>query len=76
MQTPMGRRDTAPSHSLPQQYIGGVVSITPRPRFTSCERPYGTYWIGVCLDSETGGKTLCLCIGSNPDRPVYSQTLY
>jgi hypothetical protein len=28
------------------------------------------------LDAETRGKILCLCRGSNPVRPVRSQTLY
>jgi hypothetical protein len=28
------------------------------------------------LDAEVRGKILCLCRGSNPGRPVRSQTLY
>jgi hypothetical protein len=41
-----------------------------------------THWTGGCLgprkslDSELIGKVLCLCWGSNLDRPVRSQTLY
>jgi hypothetical protein len=35
-------------------------------------------WVGlrVGLDAEVRGKILCLCRGSNPGRPVRSQTLY
>jgi hypothetical protein len=49
-----------------------VVSITPRPRFTSGERAHGTHctggWVGprAGLDPEVRGKILCLCQGSNP----------
>jgi hypothetical protein len=48
-----------------------------RPRFTP-----GTHWIGgwvgprAGLEAEARGKILCPCRGSNPDRPVRSQTLY
>jgi hypothetical protein len=58
-----------------------VVSITPRPRFTPGERAPGTHctggWVGPRdgLHAEVRGKTLCLCRGSNPGRPVRSQTL-
>jgi hypothetical protein len=62
---------------------GWVVSITPRPRFTPGERaPPGTHctggWVGprADLDAESRGKILCLCRGSNPGRPVRSQTLH
>jgi hypothetical protein len=61
---------------------GEVVSITPRPRFTPGERTTGTHWTGgwvglrVRLDAGVGRKILCVCQGSNPDRPVRSQTLY
>jgi hypothetical protein len=50
---------------------GWVVSVTPRPRFTP-----GTHWTGgwvgprADLDADAKGKILCLCRGSNPDRPV------
>jgi hypothetical protein len=60
---------------------GWVVSITPRPRFTSWERAPGTHctggWVGprASLDAEVSGKTLCPCRRSNPGRPVRSQTL-
>jgi hypothetical protein len=35
-------------------------------------------WVGprAGLDAEATGKFLCLCRGSNPGRPVHSQTLY
>jgi hypothetical protein len=55
---------------------GWVVRITPRPRFTP-----GTHSVGgrvgprAGLDAEVRGKILCLCRGSNPGRPVRSQTL-
>jgi hypothetical protein len=56
---------------------GWVVSITPRPCFTP-----GTHWTGGWVgprgwvDAEARRKILCLCRGSNPGRPVRSQTLY
>jgi hypothetical protein len=59
-----------------------VVSITPRPRFTPGERTPGAHWEGgwvgprAGLDKGTGRKILCLCQGSNPGRPVRSQSLY
>jgi len=59
-----------------------LVSVTPWPPFTPEESTPGTHWIGdwvslrVGLDAETRGKILCLCWGSNPCRPVCSQTLY
>jgi hypothetical protein len=61
---------------------GWVVSITPRPRFTPGQRAPGTHCTGGCvgpsagLDAEVRGKILCLCRGSNPGRPVRSQTLH
>jgi hypothetical protein len=35
-------------------------------------------WVGVRagLNTEARGKILCLCQGSNPSPPVYSQTIY
>jgi hypothetical protein len=44
------------------------------------ERTLGTHctggWVGLRagLDTEVGGKILCPCRGSNPDRPVSSVT--
>jgi hypothetical protein len=55
---------------------GWVVSVTPRPRFSPGERNPGTHctggWVGprAGLDTEATGKILCLCRGSNLDRPV------
>jgi hypothetical protein len=55
---------------------GWVVSVTPRPRFSPGERTPGTHctggWVGLRagLDTEARGRILCLCRGSNPDRPV------
>jgi hypothetical protein len=49
----------------------------PWPRVTP-----GTHWTGgwvgprAGLDAEARRKILCLCRGSNPGRPVGSQTLY
>jgi hypothetical protein len=46
------------------------------------ERIPGTHWIGsrvdirAGLDTEVRGKILFLCRGSNPGRPLCSQTLY
>jgi hypothetical protein len=46
------------------------------------ERTPGTHWIGdwmgprAGLDSGAIRKILCLCRGSNPDRPARIQTLY
>jgi hypothetical protein len=60
---------------------GWVVSITPRKRLPP-EKDTSTHWIGGWLDvtaslnTEARGKILCLYRGSNPGRPVYSQTLY
>jgi hypothetical protein len=61
---------------------GWVVSVTPRPRFTSGERTPGTHWIGswmgprAGLDGGARRKILCPFRGSKPDRPARSQTLY
>jgi hypothetical protein len=46
------------------------------------ERTPGTHWTGgwvgprAGLDTDARRKILCLCRGSNPGRPVRSQTLY
>jgi hypothetical protein len=61
---------------------GWVVSITSQPRFTPGERTPGTHWTGdwvgprAGLDAEARRKILCFCRGSNPGRPVRSQSLY
>jgi hypothetical protein len=54
----------------------GPAALYPR------ERTASTHWIGgwvdfrAGLDTKARGKILYLCRGSDPDRPVYSQTLY
>jgi hypothetical protein len=61
---------------------GWVVSVTSRPRFTPGERTPGTHWTGswvgprASLDAEARKKIICLCRGSNPDRPARSQIPY
>jgi hypothetical protein len=57
--------------------LGWVVSITPRPHITPGTHCTGG-WVGprAGLDAEARGKILCLCRGTNPGRPVRSQTLY
>jgi len=64
------------SYSFTTSALDGVVSVTPRPLFTPGERIPGTHctggWVGprAGLDTEVRGKILCLCRGSNPNRPV------
>jgi hypothetical protein len=59
-----------------------VVSVMPQLRFTPGEWTPSTHWIGGWVGLRTGldagarRKILCLCQGSNPDRPARSQTLY
>jgi hypothetical protein len=77
-----GRGSIAPTHSWPRHYMGWMVSITPRPRFTPGGRTPGTHWIGgwvgprAGLDAGARRKILCPCRGSKPDRPACSRTLY
>jgi hypothetical protein len=54
-----------------------VVSITPRLRFTPSTHCIEG-WVGsrAGLDTEARREILCLCRGSNPGRPVHSQSLY
>jgi hypothetical protein len=62
--------------------MGWVVSVTPRPRFSPRERTLDTHWLAgwvglrAGLDTEARGKVFCVCRGSNPGRPLCSQTLY
>jgi hypothetical protein len=62
--------------------MGLVVSFTLRPYFTPGEMTPGTCWLGdwvgfrAGLHTEANGRILCLRRGSNPDLPVWSQTLY
>jgi hypothetical protein len=76
-----GRGCIAPT----QHYMGLVVSVTPRPRFTPRERTPGTHctggWVGprAGLDTEATGKILLPLPGiepRSPGRPVRSQTPY
>jgi hypothetical protein len=53
-----------------------VVRVTLWPRFSPGERTPGTHcpggWVGPIagLDTEDGGKIVCICQGSNLDRTV------
>jgi hypothetical protein len=59
---------------------GWVASVMPWPHCIPREVTPGTHWIGgwvglgTGLDAEVRGKILCLCWGSNPSRPLCSQT--
>jgi hypothetical protein len=72
----LGERSIAPTHSRPRHWWGWVVSVTPRPHFSPRERTPGTHctggWVGprAGLNTEATGKIICLCRGSNLDRPV------
>jgi hypothetical protein len=61
---------------------GGEWSASRPDRALSRERTPGAHctggWVGLRagLDTEARGKILCPCRGSNPDRPVRSQTLF
>jgi hypothetical protein len=48
------------------------------PRGKDPRYPLAGGWVGprAGLDAEARGKILCLYRGSNPGRPVRSQTLY
>jgi hypothetical protein len=71
----LGGRGIAPTRSRPRHYMG-VVSVTPRPRFTPEERTLGTLWTGGWVgpragqDTKERGKIFCPCRESNLDRPV------
>jgi hypothetical protein len=80
-----GRGDKAPIRSRPRHWMGWVVSVTPRPRFSPGERTPDTRWtegwVGprAGLDTEARGKILSPLPGiepRSPGRPVRSQTLY
>jgi hypothetical protein len=53
-----------------------LAAFCPREA-TPCTQ-WTVFWMGLRagLDTEARGKILCLCQGSNPSRPVCSQTLY
>jgi hypothetical protein len=68
------------TNSWPRRQMGWVISHAPAALYPR-ERTPGTYWIEgwvglrAGLDTETRRKILCFCRGSNPRRPVCSQTL-
>jgi hypothetical protein len=79
MQVPRGRGVVAPTLTLD----GGEWSVScPGRALPPGKGPLSTHciggWVGLRagLDIEARGKTPCLCQGSNPGRPVCSQTLY
>jgi hypothetical protein len=53
-----------------------MVIVTPRPRFTPGERTPGIHWTGGRVGPRAGLDTEDRDRGSNPSRPVCSQTLY
>jgi hypothetical protein len=64
---------------------GWVVSVTPRPRFTTLERTRGTHctggWVSLraCVDTDDREKNFLPLPGielRSLGRPVHSQTLY
>jgi hypothetical protein len=80
-----GRGGVAPTHFRPRHWIGLVVSVTPRPRFSPGERTFGTHCTGgwvdprAGLDTEARRKILSPLPGIEPrssGRPARSQTLY
>jgi hypothetical protein len=62
-----GRGGIPPTHSRLRHQIGRVISVMPRPRFTSGQSTPGTHWTGGWvslrggLDTEVRGKILCFC---------------
>jgi hypothetical protein len=82
MQEPRRGGIVAPTHSWLWPSMGLVISITPKPRFTSGEKTPDTHWVGgwvgfdAGLDTDVRGKILCPCRRSNHSRPVCSQTLH
>jgi hypothetical protein len=80
-----GGGDIAPTHFRTQHYMGWVVSVTPRLRFTPGERTPCTHctggWVGrrAGLDTEARGKILSPLPRIEPrssGRPACTQTLY
>jgi hypothetical protein len=80
-----GRGSIAPTHSRPRHYMGWVISLTTRSRFTPGERTPDAHctggWVGprAGLDTEVRGKILLPLPGiepRSPGRPVRNQTLY
>jgi hypothetical protein len=71
-----GKMSIALTHSWPRHKMVWVVSVTPRPRFTPGKRTTSTHWTGgrvdlrADLNTESRGKVLCLCRGSDSGLPV------
>jgi hypothetical protein len=82
MRTHMGTHNVSEMVAVLGTPWGWVVSVTPRPSFTSWARTPGTHWIGGWvsfrdgLDTEARGKILCLNRGSKSGRPVCCQALH
>jgi hypothetical protein len=72
----LGWRGIAPTHSRHRHLMGWMISATPRPSFSPGGRTPSTHctggWVGPRpgLDTEARGNILCLCWGSNLERPV------
>jgi hypothetical protein len=68
----LGGGSIAPTYSRPRHYMGCVVSVTPRPRYSPGERAPGTHytggWVGpkAGLDTEAKGKILSPLLGMEP----------
>jgi hypothetical protein len=75
----LGGGGISTTHSRPRHYMG--VSGQYHAPAALYPRGIDTHWTGgwvgprTGLGAETGRKILCLCRGSNPGRPVRSQTL-
>jgi hypothetical protein len=71
-----------PTLSSPRQQIGVSGQCHTPATLYPWERTSTTHWIGGWvglrpdLDTETKGKTLCLCCGSTSTRLTCSQALY
>jgi hypothetical protein len=70
------------SYSFSNSALDGVSGSRFGRDFTTGGRTPGTHWTGGWVSPRAGpytevrGKIRCICPGSNPDRPVRSQTLY
>jgi hypothetical protein len=70
-----GERMYSSTQSWPQALDGGEWSAS-HLCFIPMEKTPSTHWIGgwvglrAGLDTEARGKILCLCQGSNPNRPI------
>jgi hypothetical protein len=82
MKAPGGERRKSSYSFLTSVLDGGEWSASrPGRALAPGKGPPGTHctrsWVGARagLDAAARGKILCLCWGSNPGRPVRSQTL-